>query len=282
MSFTLAIILVLILGTAVGSFLNVVILRQGAQGAVGGSRNRSMCLSCGKKLESRDLFPIFSFILLRGRCRYCKCRISRQYPLVEIFTGLLFLLAFLNVYEIRPAVLAVFDGLALAFIFSVLIVIFVYDLRHKVISDWSVIILGIAAFLRVILVNWGNFGSSAFLLDLLAGPLAAAPFCFLWLISRGRWMGLGDGKLMFGLGWLLGWSLWLPATILAFWLGALVSILLMFLKELKNQMEKFPLRRLPDIGLKTEIPFGPFLIIAALISFLFNFNVINAISGFFL
>lgn len=273
-------ILSFVLGAVVGSFLNVVILR----GNVGSkSKKRSMCLSCGETLKAVELVPIFSFIWLFGRCRHCKSKISFQYPLVEISTGILFVLSFWHSYQLQPTGFALLDGLSLAAIFSVLVVIFVYDIRHKIIGDFSLIILGAIAIIRIILLHLLGYQND-FLLNLLAGPLAALPFFLLWLVSRGKWMGLGDSKLMLCLGWFIGFGLWLPASILAFWLGAAVSIFLIFLRRLKDKKigGLAILRRLPEIGIKSEIPFAPFLILAVLISFLLNFNVISAISAFFL
>ena len=270
----------LILGSVVGSFLNVVILRQG----IGkGRRKRSICLSCGEKLNSRDLVPILSFFWLKGRCRFCKSKISWQYPLVEIFTGALFGLSFWYVYLMKPTGFAIVNFLFLSAISSVLMIIFVYDLRHKIISDWSVIVLGVLAFSRLVFLNWGNLAGSDFLFSLLSGFIVALPFFLFWFLSRGRWMGLGDSKLMLGLGWFLGWSLCLPATALAFWIGAIVSIFLILVKNISTVAKKFAIfRRLPAVGLKTEVPFAPFLIFSALFSFFFNFNVFDVISRFFL
>jgi prepilin signal peptidase PulO-like enzyme (type II secretory pathway) len=148
------------------------------------------------------------------------------------------------------------------FIFSLLIVISVYDIRHKVIPDKLVFTFSFVAFLSLF-INYYDF-SSLFILpspiSFLAGPLLALPFFLIWILSRGKWMGLGDAKLMLGLGWILGIYMGLASMILAFWIGAIVSLTIMFLSRKK-------------INMKTEIPFAPFLIISVFIVFLFSIDI---------
>jgi len=241
-----------------------------------------MCLSCAKTLGSRDLIPVASFFLLGGRCRHCKSKISWQYPLVEIATGILFVFSFFHAYKILPTYLAVFDGVSLFIICSVFVIIFVYDLRHKIINNLPVIILCFVAIIRILVTHLGDFGSLKFFLDLISGPAAALPFFLIWLLSRGKWMGLGDAKLMLGIGPFVGWALWPPSMILGFWIGVTVIIVLVLLQIISKTIHVNYWRKLPNLGLKTEVPFGPFLILAALISFFFNFNVLSAVLGFFL
>src|SRR3989344_367611 len=115
-----------IFGSIVGSFLNVIILRLGTGMAPTG---RSQCFSCGKQLGALDLVPIFSFLVLRGRCRYCGTRISIQYPIVEILSGLVFLLIYFKFQSvfISPSFLAVGEMLFALTISSFLLAITVYD-----------------------------------------------------------------------------------------------------------------------------------------------------------
>jgi prepilin signal peptidase PulO-like enzyme (type II secretory pathway) len=97
---------------------------------------------------------------------------------------------------------------------------------------------------------------------LIAGPLAALPFATLWVVSRGKWMGLGDAKLMLGIGWFLGISGAINATILAFWIAAAVSIIWLFVTYKKFKP-------------KTEVPFGPYLILGMYLVLLFGIQVID-------
>ena len=240
---------VFIFGAIIGSFLNVVIYRYHTGKTVGG---RSQCLTCGKTLTARELIPIFSFFTQRGKCRKCGAKISRQYPLVEIATGLLFLL----IYTLHPALYALLYHWIVA---SILVVIVAYDIRHTIIPDGFAYPFAILAFL------YGLFsppvGVSLFWF-VLSGPLLAVPFAFLWLVSQGRWMGLGDAKLALGIGWFLGWYQGLSALIIAFWIGAIVGILLLFLKSKRFTM-------------KSEIPFGPFLILGMWIVFFCNIDLLG-------
>jgi leader peptidase (prepilin peptidase)/N-methyltransferase len=97
-------------------------------------------------------------------------------------------------------------------------------------------------------------------MSIVSGPLFALPFALIWLISRGKAMGLGDAKLMLGIGWMLGPTQALSATIMSFWIGSVVSLFMMLFGKGKMTM-------------KTEIPFAPFLIISTLIAFLFNLDI---------
>ncbi len=267
-----------LLGLGVGSFLNVLILR-GSSGNKGRS-GRSICLSCGKRLRFFDLFPILSFLVLKGRCRHCSCRISWQYPLVELATAGLFVFSFIWVVGIEPLYLAVICVLMLFLISSTLVYIFVYDLRHKIIRDGSALIFAFSSAVFSVLHNLAVFPSGNFLLDLLAGPISAMPFFLLWFFSGGRWMGLGDAKLMVGIGFLVGWSSWLSSLILSFWLG---TAYLLFAFLIRYPLKFFGFYNIadimPSIKPRDEIPFGPFIILAGLVTFFLSWNALNAFLG---
>jgi prepilin signal peptidase PulO-like enzyme (type II secretory pathway) len=111
------------------------------------------------------------------------------------------------------------------------------------------------------------FTETETLLNLFSGPIFFLPFFALWFISRGRWIGLGDGKLVIGIGWVLGFVGGLSAIVLAFWVGAIFSIGLIIYERLINNDSK--------TGLKSEIPFGPFLIIVFVIQFFIPIDVIG-------
>jgi len=268
--YILIFIFIFLFGITIGSFLNVVIYRFNTGFPV--VKGRSMCMSCGHKLKWYELIPLLSYLLQSGKCRVCKAPISKQYFFVELLTGLMFVfigLHFLQALFISSLLFA-FLFFIFVFLFSLLIIISVYDIRHKIIPDKLVFIFDVSAFL-VIFVNYTTANPLFVLpsvMDLLSGPLFAMPFALLWLISKGKWMGLGDAKLMLGLGWMLGPVLSLPSVILSFWIGAVVSLFVMFLSKKKK------------INMKTEIPFAPFLIIGAFIVFLFNIDIV-ALSGLF-
>ncbi len=245
MVFIFSIIVAFVLGTIIGSFLNVVILRwnTGASIAV----DRSRCFSCGRTLRWYELIPVVSFLVQGGRCRSCGSRLSWQYPLVEMGTGVLFALV-VWLFPPLSSLGALADALYFAIV-SVLMVIVVYDLRHKIIPD---IFSYFFAFLAMVLIM---LHASVGIFDwwtLAAGPLLALPLFLLWLVSGGRWMGLGDAKLTLGIGWMLGLNAGGAALVMAFWIGAIVGIALIIVHRMR---------------LKSEVPFAPFLIAGTLIVF---------------
>ncbi len=244
-----------VFGAIVGSFLNVVALRYNTGRTLGG---RSSCFSCGRSLTALDLVPLFSFLALAGKCRSCGSKISWQYPLVEAGTALLFLGVYLT-------------GFALAYqiyllpLLSLLAVILIYDLRHKIIPDALVYLFGALSLVSLFIDFPAQSLAYPTLQALMAGPLLAFPFAFLWLVSRGRWIGLGDAKLALGMGWLLGLAKGATAVLFAVWIGAAVSIALLL-------AQKWLFRGTNRLTMKSEIPFAPFLILGLLIVLFFNSN----------
>lgn len=252
-------IVFLILGLIIGSFLNVVIFRFNTTRSFGG---RSGCMTCQNKLCWYELIPLISFFALQGRCKNCKTKISIQYPIVELISGLIFAGIFLKFQDIFFIDTLGFS-ISYAYytiMFSVLLIIAVYDFRHKIIPDSLSFIFGLITFIGLFFFsNFLFFPHVPSLLELSSGVLLALPFALLWLISKGTWMGLGDAKLALGLGWLLGFSRILSGAVIAFWLGAIIGfILIVFSKK---------------YGMKTEIPFAPFLVLGVLIAFLFELSL---------
>ena len=262
MTFLVA-IFVFIFGLIVGSFLNVVILRYNTSKTLGG---RSMCMVCQKKLHWYELFPLFSFIFLKGRCRGCQTKISIQYPLVELITALIFVGLFFKFQEIFYINVFTFSltFVYYAAMFSLLLVISVYDIKHKIIPDMLVVVLGIASFVGLFFFSGYGFNPHLpSVWEFLSGIFISVPFAFLWLVSGGKWMGLGDAKLAVGLGWLIGLSRVFSGIVLAFWSGAIVGLLLMFLSK--------------KYSIKSEIPFAPFLVLGAFLAFLFEIHLFQTL-----
>ncbi len=262
--YVLIFIFIFLLGTIIGSFLNVVIYRFNTGKSI--TKGRSMCMTCSHTLSWYELIPVFSFLIQSGRCRSCVSSISHQYPIVEFITGLVFTLIsfhFLPILDLSQG-LYVFLVSLYAFLFSLLIVISVYDIRHKIIPDKLVFVFGLIAFLSIFINHTGvdPLFTGASIMSIATGPLLALPFALLWLVSRGRWMGLGDAKLILGIGWMLGLMPGLAALILSFWIGSVVSLLIILFSDKK-------------MNLKTEIPFAPFLIVSALIVFLCNIDIFS-------
>jgi prepilin signal peptidase PulO-like enzyme (type II secretory pathway) len=250
-------IFVFVFGSIIGSFLNVVILRYGTGRGYGG---RSKCAVTGKTLQWFELIPILSFLIQGGRTRHGGARISWQYPLVEFFTGVGFVTIvhkFFPLLYLQPQsfLLNIFFYFT---VYSILLVIFVYDYKHQIIPDDFLYPLAILSIIAL-------FYSGAPLMYFMAGPLLALPLLLLWYVTRGQGMGFGDVKLMLPLGWILGISYGFAGLLLAFWTGALVGLTLMSVHAMKW---------------KTRIPFGPFIIIGAVIAFLYNIDM-HAIAMFF-
>ena len=270
------------LGFIIGSFLNVVALRYNTGRSLEG---RSACFSCTSVLAWYELVPVGSYLLQFGRCRRCDARISPQYPLVELLTGVLFLLLHLKLFSGGVSL-----GYALSFalyaaITSLLVAILVYDIRHKIIPTGLVY----ASALLALVASFIDFAAFSFqipsFLQVVAGPVVALPFAFLWFVSRGRWMGLGDAKLALVMGWLVGLSQGFTAVLLAFWSGALISVAFLALGRLQRRSSgrfsstptgtSLLLQRLPLLTMKSEVPFAPFLIVSLWTVFFTGFNLFS-------
>ncbi len=244
-----------ILGAIVGSFLNVVILRYNTGRSISG---RSSCLSCGKKLFWYNLIPIISFLVQKGRCDNCKSAVAAQYPIVESVTAIIFSFIGFSLVSGPISAFSLLYALYEAIIFALLIVISAYDIRHKIIPDGLVyFFIGLSA-----LSLFGFFNETRTFLfpHLFAGIGLAAFPTILWLVSRGRWMGLGDAKLLLGVGFILGPWLGISALVYAFWIGALFSL---FLLSARGK----------EVTMKSEIPFGPFIVLGMAIAYFFNLNL---------
>lgn len=245
-----------VFGAIIGSFLNVVSLRFNTGAGIGG---RSKCMTCSKTLTWIELIPIFSFIFLGGACKKCKSKISWQYPLVEFMAGVVFVLIFLYFPPLTP-VMAI-RTLIYIVASCLLFIIASYDVKHKIIPDQFSYVFAAIAFLSIFLggETWFHIPHWS---AIIAGPILALPFYLLWKLSDGTWMGLGDAKLMLGIGWILGINGGLNAVVLAFWIAAIASLAWMF-----STYGKFKA--------KTEIPFGPYLIIGMYLVLFFDVIVID-------
>lgn len=236
-----------VLGLVIGSFLGVVVDRHNTGRTIGG---RSSCSLCARTLSWYELIPVVSYLIQRGRCRTCASVLSLRYVLIELATAL----AFAGVAW-RYADAALWDPwrFACAFalcaaIWSFLIIILFYDARHMIIPDrfvaWFIGLSFISLFVDPFAAELASVPALGAVATSLLLPL---PFAALWMLSGGRLLGFGDIKLMIGIGFLLGISGGIAAVLLAFWAGAIVSVVLLLLKKWRFTM-------------KSEIPFAPFLI----------------------
>ena len=254
-------------GLVMGSFLNCIIYR--LQTGESFLKGRSFCPHCRHELSWQDLIPIFSFLILKGRCRYCRKPISWQYPLVELATGIIFLLIVWNLEFGICLEFGIWNLLFYLLISCFLIIIFVYDLKHYIIPD-AVIYPAIAiAFLYQLFrmlnfVNWNLFGiwnvESGILRPISSAFLASLFFLAIVFLSQGKWMGLGDVKLAFLMGLFLGFPNILVALFLAFFIGAIIGIGLIISGKRT---------------LKSEVPFGPFLITGTFIALFWGNQITN-------
>ena len=248
---------IFILGACIGSFLNVVIFRLHTGEKIVNSR--SHCAHCQKILGVWELIPLLSFMAQGGKCRHCRKKLSWQYPLVELSTGLLWLLAAYHLAGSYPQLLLVDWRLFTfwlrdAFFIAVLVVIFVYDLRWLLILD-RVIIVGV---IGAILFNL-FLGIS--LWSLIIGALVGLGFFALqFFISKGRWIGGGDLRLGFLMGLMVGWPNIVVALFLSYIIGAVFSIILLISKK-KN--------------FNSAIPFGTFLSLGTIITLMWGEKLIS-------
>ena len=239
-------VILFVFGTVVGSFLNVVAMHWDTDR---GLKGRSKCPSCDKVLKWYELVPILSFVLQLGKCRNCHSRISLEYLVIEILTGLIFMTV---PYQMWP-------------VFCIYIVILVYDLKHKIIPDPLVYLAIVLSFAQPLFITHYT------LLDWLSGPIMFTFFGLVWLLSKGRAMGFGDAKLALSLGLLLGARNGFSAIILAFWIGALVSLVYLSFNKIGF------IKNAKSLTMKSEIPFAPFIILGAWLSLLLDLNLTHVI-----
>ncbi len=251
--------LIFIFGSIIGSFLNVVILRLPAEKNLGG---RSACWSCGHTLGFFDLFPVFSYLFLRGKCRYCKIKVSPRYLIIEIFTALLFMFSW---WQLSPQVLKdylQFASICLAV--CIFVIVFVIDLEHFLIFDGVIYIGALLIFAINFAVSFNQ--NQLFVLNgnWLSGIMGAIfvplPFLFIWYFSKGRWMGLGDVKFCIFLGMLLGLKIAVVSLFFSIFIGGIASLGLLALG--KKQMT-------------SKIPFGTFLSLGGFLAFFYGSSVLS-------
>ncbi len=252
-------IILFIFGIAIGSFLNVVILRYDGEHFLFDTKmigGRSHCMHCKQTLRWFELVPIVSFLIQGGRCRRCKARLNIQYPIVELLSGLIFMFVPLAL-GIDAGVISA-SGIATPLIiiaalwvaaFEALLVTAVIDIRLGIIPDEGNIFLGVIAIFLIIL-SAGYFGGqeSAVMAKIIGAVAGGAFFALLIAITRGKGMGMGDLKLAIPLGLLFGWPNIVFVTVFAFVIGAVVGVIEIVFG--KNSM-------------KGTLPFGPFLALGA-------------------
>lgn len=278
--------LLFIIGLVIGSFLNVVSLRYSGDKSIFGAHlgGRSRCQHCYQQLRWYELIPIFSFLLQKGRCWVCYKKLSWQYILVEIASGLIFLLPVYFWQQLRLEPYVLIQSFIWIPVFLTFLLIWAIDFRLYLIPDeLNLILIG----LGFIFIDYQNlyhrlgFGFGSFLRGyadifgwqeniwlnhLAAAFIGAAIVGLIIFLTRGKGMGMGDLKLLAALGFLFGWPDVLFIFFLSSIIGAAVSLVLMAFGK-KN--------------MTSHIPFGPFLVLSAAIIFFFGHSLLYYYFRFF-
>lgn len=230
-----------IIGLIWGSFLNVVAYRIPRKESL--LFPPSHCPNCDHRLGPIDLVPVFSFLLAKGKCRYCGQPISWQYPIVEALTGFGFALIWLSMKPVNTVdmILVVLYWL----FFSLLLVIFIVDYQKMIIPDEFNLGIGLLAVIKMILLQ-------SYQQELLGFAVCGATILLIVVLTNG--MGMGDAKMFAALGLWFGFKNGVFTLFLSIVLGAVLSVVLLAAK-IKSK--------------KDRIPFGPFISLAAAISIFF-------------
>jgi leader peptidase (prepilin peptidase)/N-methyltransferase len=250
MYYEIEIILIFVLGLIVGSFSNVCIYRIPRNESV--IYPASHCPKCRTKIKPVDNIPLLSYILLKGRCRNCRSKISIQYPVVEFLNGLIYLIIYL-IYGLS------IQSLVYIVLSSALIIIAFIDLQEQIIPDiisLPGIVVGVILSFIVPYISFINsalgalFGGGVILIIAWVGSI----------VFKKEAMGGGDVKLTAMIGAFLGWRYTIISLFLGFFLGALIGIILIIAKIKKRE---------------DAIPFGPFIALGSIITLLWGEKILS-------
>jgi prepilin signal peptidase PulO-like enzyme (type II secretory pathway) len=260
-------LILFIFGLTFGSFVNALVWRLHEQSKskkpkkdLSITTGRSQCINCGHTLAASDLIPVFSWLWLRGKCRYCKKPISAQYPLVELLTASLFVMSYsFWPYNLDGLFLAAFVAWLVAVV--VLVALLVYDARWMILPDRLVAIVSGLTIVLVFLLGVAASKPGTVLVAALSSALLFGLFYGLFQVSKGKWIGGGDVKLAPALGLLAG--------------TPVKAILLVFIASLVGTIIALPMMHSKKLKKNSQIPFGPLLITATIIVFLFGNAIID-------
>lgn len=241
--------MVFLYGITIGSFLNVCIYRipQGRSVIHG----RSSCMNCKESIRWYDLIPVISFTLLHGKCRNCKCKLSIQYPMIELINGILYVFVFIRYGWNIHAVLS-------ALLISCLIVVTVIDWRTYTINLMIPIFISLLGIMNMLLVFQEQRVIAAIYPNLLGAIIVSGFLLFLYLCTSGKGVGMGDISLMAGAGLFLGWKL----IVLAFLFGAILGAVI---HSIRMRVDKS----------NHVLAFGPYLSIGIVIAVFFGTDIIQ-------
>ncbi len=273
-----------LLGLVVGSFINALQYRIQENKTMKG---RSFCPNCKHQLVWYDLVPLFSWIALRGKCRYCKEPISVQYPIVELITGISFMsvgiasgfsqkinnaILYFGDISNRDFIISVISLLLILFITSCAVIISLHDAKTLYVLS-KYVYLAILASLLLIFISYSGKWSFANVIGymtpyLLSAFLATLFFFSLYFFSKGSWMGAGDAEIALLMGLFLGWPRVMGALYIAFISGSLWGLSKVYLFK--------------NAKMKSEIPFGPFLLSGMIVAFIFGAKIIDFYANIYL
>lgn len=239
-------LLVFLIGSTVGSFLNVVVYRVPRK--ISFVKGRSHCTSCNKELEFRDMVPVFSWLFLKGRCRNCGAKISPRYPIVEALTGIFAILSVLSYGFTLDAILVFYT-------IAVLIAVAFVDIDTMTIPNGFLIALLIPG---IILILAGN---DVMWYERLIGFFAVSLPMFIIAYIVPNAFGGGDIKLMAVCGLILGWK----NVLIAFFIGVLCAGVYAIIALAKKEAE-----------MKSKFAFGPYLALGTAVSLLYGTPILNA------
>jgi len=255
-------LILLFLGLAIGSFLGAVSYRlpRGKQFLTG----RSRCPRCGKTIAGYDNIPLFSYLILKGRCRHCRQRISLRYPAIEAATAPLFVSTYWVFASCTgPSPICAWRDILgpaslpfLLLVMALVVLVFIIDFEKQIIPD-ELSFLGFGATSALLL-----FGGDNIFLRLFSGILVSFFLLSVHLVTRGKGMGLGDVKFALFAGVFFGWPMGLIWLFTAFLTGAAVAIILILTGK---------------AGRRDKIAFGPFLAIAFVIVAFWGDKILSAI-----
>ncbi len=223
---------------------------------------RSMCPECRHELSALDLIPVFSWLYLRGKCRYCHKPILIQYPLVELLTAGLFVASYIWWPSTVSSLLSTMQFATWLLIIVGLVALTVYDLRWMLLPNRLIYpISGLAVAFGLINVSLADSPATALINTALAVLVGGGIFYVIFQVSNGKWIGGGDVRL----GWMLGLLVATPAK----------AVLTIFLASVIGSLVSLPLLARGKLKIKASIPFGPFLITGAIITVLFGADILN-------
>ncbi|MBP3238308.1 MAG: prepilin peptidase [Lachnospiraceae bacterium] len=262
-------------GLLVGSFLNVVIFRVPKEESI--AKKRSHCMSCGYQLAWFDLVPVFSWLALKGKCRKCGAKISKQYPIIEALNAVMVVITFMvlqsrNAYKIFEDFRL--ETLLIAMMGSALIALSVIDFRTYIIPpgiNYFILSLGLINVIYRLLryyfladKNFRTFSNVNISLYVIGFFAVSVPLLLIYIISGGRAIGGGDIKLMAAAGLLIGWK----KIVLALFIGCLVGSIIHIARMKISKAEHV-------------LAMGPYLSVGIMVAALWGEPLINWYLGFF-